>query len=172
MNASFTITALLSLTLATTLATTLSPTFAFATEPLTVPNTKAPAEPPAMQSAAGVQENMGAVKMAKVMFTEPKDGATVPQNFTVKFAVEGMKIATAGTMTPGTGHHHLIIDGAATPKGQVVPANATHIHFGKGQTETKLSLKPGPHTLTLQFADGAHESYGEMMSQTIHINVK
>lgn len=153
-------------------AVLLSSTLAFGSEPPTVPNTKVPSEPPAMQPAATAHEDTGTVKMAKVMFVEPKDGATVSQNFTAKFAIEGMKIANSGTMTPGTGHHHLIVDGAAIPKGQTVPTDATHLHFGKGQAETKLSLKPGPHTLTLQFADGAHQSYGEMMSQTIHITVK
>jgi hypothetical protein len=146
-------------------------TSAFAAAP-TVQNTSAPSEPPAMQPKASAQEDVGTVKMAKVMITEPKDGATVAQSFTVKFGVEGMKIANAGTMTPGSGHHHLIVDGGPIPKGQPVPNDATHMHFGKGQTETKVTLKPGPHTLTDQFADGAHLSYGEMMSQTIKVIVK
>jgi len=143
---------------------------AIAAEPPS-PHATVPSEPPAM-SAPEKTNDVGAVKMSKVMILEPKDGATVPQTFEVKFGVEGMKIANAGTITPGTGHHHLIIDGNAIPKGQTVPSDATHVHFGKGQTETKMTLKPGKHTLTLQFADGAHLSYGEMMSQTIHITVK
>lgn len=144
---------------------------ALAAEPATTAHTNAPAEPPAM-TAPEKTNDVGAVKMSKVSILEPKDGATVAQTFEVKFGVEGMKIANAGTMTPGTGHHHLIVDGGAIPKGQPIPADATHVHFGKGQTETKMTLKPGKHTLTLQFADGAHLSYGEMMSQTIHITVK
>jgi hypothetical protein len=110
---------------------------------------------------------------AKVFFESPKDGATVKSPFTVKFGVEGMKIQPAGEdlKSTTTGHHHLIVDGAATPKGEVVPADATHLHFGKGQTSTELTLAPGPHTLTLQFADGAHKSYGPEMSQTIKITV-
>ena len=140
-----------------------------------MPSQSAPSSPPAMEAPnAGSPraEVKGAIKMAKVSFADPKDGATVPKTFTAKFKVDGMKIASAGAVTAGEGHHHLIIDGAAIPTGQPVPSDATHIHFGKGQTETQLSLKPGPHTLTLQFADGAHMSYGEMMSQTIKINVK
>jgi hypothetical protein len=153
------------------LAAFLTAASSFATEPA-VPPTNAPAEPPAMTAPATATDVKGAVKMPKVTIVEPKDGATVPTTFTVKFGVEGMKIANAGTTTPGTGHHHLIVDGEAVPKGQAVPTDSTHIHFGKGQTQTKLTLKPGPHTLTLQFADGAHLSYGDMMSQTIHITVK
>jgi hypothetical protein len=90
----------------------------------------------------------------------------------VKFGVEGMKIVPAGTMTEGTGHHHLIIDGAALPKGEVIPANDKSLHFGKGQTETDLTLPPGDHTLTLDFGDGAHRSYGPAMSQTVTVHVK
>ncbi|MES2857375.1 MAG: DUF4399 domain-containing protein, partial [Bdellovibrionota bacterium] len=57
-------------------------------------------------------------------------------------------------------------------RGEVVPADDRHIHFGLGQTETTVKLPKGKHTLTLQFADGNHASYGEMMSQTISITVK
>jgi hypothetical protein len=157
------------------IASALTSSFALAADP-SLPNTTVPSEPPAMSapvSASDAQSpTSGAVKVPKVSILEPKDGATVSQKFKIKFGVEGMKIANAGTMTPGTGHHHLIVDGGAVAKGQVVPSDAQHVHFGRGQTETELSLKPGPHTLTLQFADGAHLSYGEMMSQTIHITVK
>jgi Domain of unknown function (DUF4399) len=133
---------------------------------------QAPAEPPAMEPAPGAADVKGAVKMPQVMIVEPKDGATVAKTFTVKFAVEGMKIAKSGDMTAGTGHHHLIIDKGAVKKGEVIPTDATHLHFGAGQTETKVTLPKGDHTLTLQFADGAHMSYGEMMSQTIKVKVK
>ena len=60
---------------------------------------------------------------ARVYFIEPKDGATVTSPVHVKFGVDGMSIAPAGTMTDGTGHHHLLIDGKALPKGTVIPAN-------------------------------------------------
>jgi hypothetical protein len=107
----------------------------------------------------------------KVYFVEPKDGATVQSPVHVVFGVDGMKVAPAGDMTAGTGHHHLIIDGQPVPTGQVVPADATHIHFGKGQTETDVPLTPGKHTLTMQFADGLHRSYGPEMSSTITVTV-
>ena len=53
-----------------------------------------------------------------------------------------------------------------------MPTDDTHIHFGKGQTETELKLAPGKHTLTMQFADGAHRSYGPDLSSTISVTVK
>jgi hypothetical protein len=109
---------------------------------------------------------------SKVFFVSPKDGATVSTKFTVKFDVSGMKLEKAGPIKAGTGHHHLIIDGGSVPAGQVVAKDATHIHLGNAQTETELTLTPGKHSLTLQFADGAHMSYGPEMAQTITVMVK
>ncbi|VVD96355.1 ATPases of the AAA+ class [Pandoraea cepalis] len=108
----------------------------------------------------------------RVFFVAPTDGATVSNPVAVHFGVEGMAIKPAGDMTPNTGHHHLIIDGDPIPAGQVVPTDDTHLHFGKGQTETSVNLTPGDHKLTLQFANGAHQSYGPAMSQTIKVHVK
>ena len=109
-----------------------------------------------------------------VSFKAPKDGAVVAQKFTVKFAVKGKEIRAAGedAADKKTGHHHLIVDGSFVTEGQVVPSDATHLHFGKGQTQTELTLTPGKHTLTLQLADGAHLSYGENFSKTIEVTVK
>jgi hypothetical protein len=107
-----------------------------------------------------------------VYFITPKDGATVGTKFDVKFGVKGMKILPAGKMDAGTGHHHLIVNGTAVEKGQVVTKDETHLHFGQGQSETTLTLKPGAYKLTLQFADGAHISYGPDMSKTITVTVK
>ena len=87
------------------------------------------------------------------------------------FGLEGMKIAALGDMTDKTGHHHLIINGAAVKAGDPVPADEKHLHYGKGQTEAEISLPPGKHTLTLQFGNGAHQSYGPAMSKTITVTV-
>ena len=107
----------------------------------------------------------------QVFFTEPADGKKVSSPFKVRFGLDGMKIAPAGDMTPGTGHHHLIINGKALATGEPVPFNETHLHFGKGQTETELKLPPGDYTLTLQFGNGVHQSYGPAMSRTIKVRV-
>jgi len=109
---------------------------------------------------------------SRVYFVEPKDGASVTSPVHVRFGVDGMKIEPAGTMTEGTGHHHLLIDSGPLPKGTVIPANDTSLHYGKGQTEADVKLPPGDHTLTMQFGDGAHRSYGPEMAQTIKVHVK
>ncbi|MBC8731054.1 DUF4399 domain-containing protein [Paraburkholderia sp. UCT2] len=123
-------------------------------------------------AAAGLLAGSGVAQAAGVTFVQPADGATVTNPVHVVFGLDGMKIAPAGTLTDGTGHHHLLIDGKPLPKGEVVPATDKSLHFGKGQTETDLTLPPGDHTLTLQFGDGAHRSYGPEMSKTITVHVK
>jgi hypothetical protein len=107
-----------------------------------------------------------------VAFVEPADGATVTSPFKVKFGVTGMEIKPAGDMTANTGHHHLLINAAPIKAGEAIPANETHIHFGKGQTETEVKLPPGTYTLTMQFANGLHQSYGAPMSSSIKVTVK
>lgn len=107
-----------------------------------------------------------------VSFTEPADGATVTSPFKVKFAVSGMDVKPAGEMAANTGHHHLIINGDSMKAGESIPFDEKHMHFGKGQTETELKLPPGEYKLTMQFANGAHQSYGAPLSKTIHITVK
>ncbi|MDC8758508.1 DUF4399 domain-containing protein [Janthinobacterium fluminis] len=107
-----------------------------------------------------------------VAFVEPVNGATVSSPFKVKFAVNGMEVKPAGEMAANTGHHHLLINAEAIKEGESVPFNDTHLHFGKGQTETEVKLAPGVYTLTLQFANGAHQSYGAGLSNTIKVTVK
>ncbi len=96
---------------------------------------------------------------AKVMFVGLKDGDTVKSPIDVKFGIEGMEIAPAGTEKAGTGHHHLLVDRAPmteAEQAEAIPADGNNIHFGKGQTETKLELPPGKHTLQLMLGDYTH----------------
>jgi hypothetical protein len=113
-----------------------------------------------------------AASAQNVSFVEPADGATVTSPFKVKFGVSGMDVKPAGDMSANTGHHHLLINAEPIKAGESVPFDATHLHFGKGQTETDVTLPPGVYTLTLQFANGAHQSYGPAGSKTIKVTVK
>ena len=111
-------------------------------------------------------------QQARVFFVEPKDGATVTSPVHMVFGLEGMGLAPAGDPDPKKGHHHVLIDAGPMQKGLVIPMNDKSLHFGKAQTEADVKLPPGDHTLTLQFGDGAHQSFGPEMSQTIKIHVK
>ncbi|MCG8556186.1 MAG: DUF4399 domain-containing protein [Proteobacteria bacterium] len=147
------------------------------------PSPQQPANEPAA-AAAPTARDFDPAKEAEriegqVHFVEPKDGASVRGKLTegkvavpAKMAVEGMKVQPAGEPAAATGHHHIIVGGDSFPVGQVIPNDATHLHFGKGQTETILNLAPGKHKLTMQFADGLHRSYGPKWSASININVE
>jgi hypothetical protein len=88
-----------------------------------------------------------------VYIVSPKDGAKVTSPVTVVFGLKGMGIAPAGIKMDNTGHHHLLVD-AEVPADLSLPlaANEHSLHFGKGQTETSLTLAPGKHTLQLVLA--------------------
>lgn len=109
----------------------------------------------------------------KISFIQPKDGAKLKSPFKVLMKAEGIKVRAAGEAVDekASGHHHLLINQGPIPLGQPIPADDQHIHYGKGQTEAEISLAPGAYTLTLQFADGAHRSYGPKLSQSIKIEV-
>ncbi|HVM89129.1 MAG TPA: DUF4399 domain-containing protein [Puia sp.] len=110
---------------------------------------------------------------AKVFFKNLKDGQTVKSPLKIEFGVEGIALDTAGAIKPASGHHHLLIDaGDSIAAGTVVPKDSTHLHFGKAQTETEITLTPGEHKLTLQYADGIHRSYGGKLAATIKVKVK
>jgi len=94
---------------------------------------------------------------ATVYIIAPADGAVVPSTFTVRFGLKGMGVAPAGVDVPNTGHHHLLID-TAVPRdlSQPLPATEQVLHFGKGQTETEVTLPPGKHTLQLELGNYLH----------------
>lgn len=110
-----------------------------------------------------------------VSFEAPKNNESVTSPFEVKFAVRGLSVRPAMENIDDTtsGHHHILIDHPTgfIEKGQAIPADSRHIHYGKGEESALLELSPGIHTLSLQFADGAHRSYGKELSATITVTV-
>jgi hypothetical protein len=92
---------------------------------------------------------------------------------TVRFGLRGMGIAPAGIAMENTGHHHLLIDTALPPLDQPVPADAQHVHFGKGQTEAVVTLAPGIHRLQLLLGDHSHLPHDPpVVSEPITITVR
>lgn len=110
---------------------------------------------------------------SKVYLIEPKAGATVTGPVKVVFGLSGMGVAPAGTQVANTGHHHLLIDDPQVDLTLPLPSSDQVKHFGGGQTETTLTLKPGTHTLQLVFADWKHQSFNPTLaSEKITITVK
>lgn len=112
---------------------------------------------------------------ASVYIISPKDGDTVTSPFKVQFGLTGMGVAPAGVEKPNTGHHHLLIDTtlSADELKAAIPADAKHVHFGGGQTETMVTLPPGQHTLQLELGDWSHIPFNPPIhSAVITITVK
>jgi len=66
----------------------------------------------------------------------------------------------AGDATPNLGHHHLLLDvDEPLDIEQPIPSDKNHLHFGAGQTETRLDLSPGRHTLQLVLGDAEHLAF-------------
>lgn len=86
---------------------------------------------------------------------------------------EGLSVDTAnGILKPASGHHHILVGIDSIATGTVIQKDSLHIHFGNAQTKAEIPLKPGKHTLTLQFADALHRSYGSRLTSKITVNVK
>jgi hypothetical protein len=125
-------------------------------------------------ATAFAADRMAAPAGAEVYFIAPQNGAKVHSPVTIKFGLKGMGIAPAGIKFDNTGHHHLLIDTDLSEVKLDAPMPATDkiVHFGKGQTETTLTLTPGKHTLQLVFADYLHQSFDPpLTSKKITITV-
>ncbi len=121
------------------------------------------ADLPRTPSAPGVE----------LYFISPQDGARLVSPVRVRFGLKGMGIAPAGIAMENTGHHHLLIDTALPPLNRPLPADAQHVHFGKGQTEAEITLAPGEHRLQLLLGDHLHMPHDPpVVSRRITISVQ
>lgn len=120
---------------------------------------------PTQQAASTATEH-------RVRFASPLNGATVPPTFTVVMAASGVKVEPAGEVHANSGHMHILVDEDFVEPGEIVVNDASHLHFGKGQLTTTLSLSPGVHVLRLQLADGAHMALDDLkLRATITVTV-
>ncbi|HTV50874.1 MAG TPA: DUF4399 domain-containing protein [Steroidobacteraceae bacterium] len=111
---------------------------------------------------------------AQVYIISPHNGAMVKSPVTVRFGLKGLGVAPAGVKFENTGHHHLLID-VELPSDLNAPLPKTENirHFGKGETETSLTLAPGKHTLQLVVGDENHIPHTPpLVSKKITITVE
>jgi hypothetical protein len=110
---------------------------------------------------------------AEVYIISPKEGAKVSSPFVVEFGLKGMGVAPAGVKIENTGHHHLLIDtDAPADLNAPLPSSDKVVHFGKGQTQTTLTLPPGKHTLQLLLGDNSHVPHNPpVISKKITVTV-
>lgn len=139
-----------------------------------------PHDPPVMSEVIRVVVDPATVQKtrspapegAKVFFINLADGARLPLKSTIQFGISGMEIAPAGTLKANTGHHHLLVDVPLPPPDREIPNDFNHIHFGRGQTSTEVTLTPGEHTLQLLLADHEHVPHDPpVASQVVRVTV-
>jgi len=63
--------------------------------------------------------------------------------FDVRFGLKNMGVTHAGDPYPDSGHHHLLIDvDQPLDVKEPIPRDKNHLHFGAGETETRIELPP------------------------------
>lgn len=98
-----------------------------------------------------------APKNAEVRIIWPYDGAVIHGGkFWLRMGLRNMGIAPKGIKIPNTGHHHVLIDTEVPPANEEIPSDRNHLHFGAGETEARIELPPGKHTLQLLLGDHDH----------------
>ena len=54
-----------------------------------------------------------------------------------------------------------------------IPQDKNHVHFGAGQTEARIELPPGKHTLQLVLGDEKHYPFNPpLVSEKITVTIK
>ena len=138
----------------------------------TPPSSPSPSAPEAQAKPAQSTAPAG----ASSYIVNLHNGESVISPFKVIFGLTpNMGVAPAGVEKPNVGHHHLLVDTTLRPEQltQPIPVDEHHLHFGKGQTETTLTLPPGKHTLQLVLGDWSHVPFNpSVQSAVITVNVK
>lgn len=128
-----------------------------------------------LASSAAIAGDTPSAPGAQVYFINLKNGNTVSSPLFIQFGLSGMGIAPAGVEKPKTGHHHLLIDASLDGEAlnDAIPSDDNHVHFGGGQTEALIKLKPGTHTLQMVLGDWSHVPHNPpIMSERITVYVQ
>lgn len=125
---------------------------------------------PAMSHA----QERPAHKDAYLYFVWPQDGTVIKGAFWARFGLRNMGVTHAGDDFENAGHHHLLIDvNSPLESNEPIPQDKNHLHFGAGQTEARIELPPGKHTLQLVLGDAKHYPFNPpVVSKKITITVK
>jgi hypothetical protein len=128
----------------------------------------------AIMSSAVQAQGKPPAKDALLYFIWPQNGATINGGFWCRFGLRNMGVTHAGEDFPSSGHHHLLIDvNEPLDVNEPIPQDKNHLHFGAGQTEARIELPPGKHTLQLVLGDGKHYPFNPpLVSEKITITVK
>jgi hypothetical protein len=134
--------------------------------------TKGDTEVTALADGSAGAGGGGGAATPTVRFTSPRDGEKIAGSIDLKMVAEGVVIEEAGEVREGAGHLHVTTTGECVPEGEAIPKDADHVHFGKGQLEDRLYLRPGTHELCLQVGDGAHVAQPITSTLVVHVGVE
>jgi hypothetical protein len=125
-------------------------------------------------SCAASAQGKPAAKDAALYFVWPQEGTMIKGGFWCRFGLRNMGVTHAGDDFQNSGHHHLLIDVAeALDPNEPIPQDKSHLHFGAGQTEARIELPPGKHTLQLVLGDAKHYPFSPpLVSDKITIRIK
>src|SRR5574338_1059813 len=103
----------------------------------------------------------------------PPDGAVVSGGkLWVRMGLRNMGVCPKGVEAFNCGHHHLLVDAELVTDGQI-PNDRNHLHFGAGETEARIELPPGKHTLQMLMGDQDHRPFEpSVYSKKITITVQ
>ena len=127
----------------------------------------------ALGPGAALAQNAPSPEGARAYIIWPKDGQVIEGGrFWVRMGLQGMGVAPAEVERPNTGHHHLLVDTDPPPLDEPIPNDRNHLHFGVGQTEARLELPPGRHTLQMMLGDARHYPHSPpVLSDRITVTV-
>lgn len=98
-----------------------------------------------------------APKNAEVYIIWPHNGTVIHGGkFWLRMGLRNMGVVPKGVEQANAGHHHVLIDTDLPPMDQEIPSDRNHLHFGAGETEARIELPPGQHTLQLLLGDHNH----------------
>ena len=129
------------------------------------------------QDAPEAESGSGAVMTAAptVSILTPADGGEVMgPDVSVTLSVTGVEIVPAGTMTSGSGHHHLYLDADLTAADVPVPTvPGSIIHMGDASSSyTFQGVAPGEHRVIAVVGDGVHVPLQPWVVDTVTFTVR
>ncbi|AMR79312.1 DUF4399 domain-containing protein [Cupriavidus nantongensis] len=127
-----------------------------------------------LAAAPSLSLSTAAPPNAEVYIIWPHDGAVIGGGkFWVRMGLRNMGVCPKGVDLPRCGHHHLLIDTELPPLDKEIPSDKNHLHFGAGETDARIELPPGKHTLQLLMGDARHVPFEPpIYSKKITITVK
>ncbi|WP_316150857.1 DUF4399 domain-containing protein [Cupriavidus sp. BIC8F] len=127
-----------------------------------------------LAAAPSLSLSTAAPPNAEAYIIWPHDGTVISGGkFWVRMGLRNMGVCPKGVESPRCGHHHLLVDTELPPLDKEIPSDKNHLHFGAGETDARLELPPGKHTLQLLMGDAKHVPFEPpIYSKKITVTVK